>query len=139
MRSSDPRAAARANARPGGPGELAAARALLLWWPLWLLIAAALAALATTYQVSRTYTVNVGTGQDEAYVRNFHARLDDQGRPFRWSDVYGYVLFPGLGGSRPFTLSVALDPGRPAPVTAIVNGESLFSRPLQPGWQTIQL
>ena len=54
-------------------------------------------------------------------VLTSHIVLDDQGRPFRWSDVYGYVLFPGLGGSRPFTLSVALDPGRPAPVVLMTS------------------
>src|SRR5207249_8936460 len=60
-------------------------------------------------------------------------------RAYRWSDVYGYVLFPGLGGSRPFTLSVDLDPPRPAPVTLIVNGEQVYSQTLLPGWQTVAL
>src|SRR5215212_3858894 len=91
------------------------------------------------YQVTRDYSVFVGTPQDQAYVRNFHARLDDSGHPFRWSDVYGYVLFPGLGGSRPFTLTMDLDPGRTAPVTAIVNSEPFFTETLQPGWHTVVL
>lgn len=111
----------------------------LLWLPLWLLVLGMLAAIVALYQAPRDYSVQVGTPQDQAYVRNFHARLDDPGRPYRWSDVYGYVDFPGLGGSRPFTLSVALDPGRPAPVTLIVNGVQVLQRGFQSGWQTVTL
>src|SRR5437879_1791665 len=86
---------------------LIGARRLLLWLPVWIVLALALFGMLAAYQIPRSYTIEVGTPQDEAYVRNFHARLEEGGRAYRWSDVYGYVLFPGLGGSRPFTLSVA--------------------------------
>src|SRR5947209_1522803 len=119
--------------------ELSFARKLLAWPPVWVVLAATLVGMAAAYQVTRDYTVYVGSPQDEAYVRNFHPRLDEGGRAYRWSDVYGYVLFPGLGGSRPFTLSVALNPPRPAPVTLIVNGEQFYSQTLLPGWQTVAL
>jgi hypothetical protein len=119
--------------------ELSAARTLLLWLPVWLVLAATLVGMAAAYQVTRDYTVYMGTPQDEAYVRNFHPRLNDGGRAYRWSDVYGYVLFPGLGGSRPFTVSLELDPGRRAAVTAFVNGDKLFEQRLEPGWQTVTL
>src|SRR3712207_6848277 len=42
---------------------------------------------------------------------------------YRWSDVYGYVTLPGVGGGRPFTVSVELDPARTASIKAIVNGQ----------------
>lgn len=116
--------------------ELTVARALLLWLPIWLLLALTLAGLVATYQVPRSYVIAVGTPQDEAFVRNFHGRLSDNGRPYRWSDVYGYLLFPGLGGSRPFTATVELDPGRTAPVTIIINGVTFLDRQLAAGWQS---
>jgi hypothetical protein len=119
--------------------ELPVARRLLLWLPVWIVLGVALAGMLAAYQVPRSYSIGVGTPQDQAYVRNFHARLGDGGKAYRWSDVYGYVLFPGLGGSRAFTLSVELDPLRPAPVTLIVNGEQFYSETLLPGWQTVAL
>ena len=118
---------------------VAGLRHLLLWWPLWLALAAVVAGLVAAYQVPRQYSIGVGTPSDQAYVLNFHPRLDDNGRPYRWSDVYGYVRFPGLGGSRPFTMDITLDPGRTAPVTLIVNGVTFVRSTLNSGWQTISL
>ena len=92
-----------------------------------------------TFQVPHTYAIAVGTPQDEAYVQNFHARLSDGERSYRWTDVYGYVSLPGLGGSRPFTVTIDMDPGRPAPITLFVNGVQFFSKTLQPGWTTVVL
>jgi hypothetical protein len=146
MRSSSLGSTTRARAsavpapRPGTlASELALAGGLLAWLPVWLLLAAGLAGLVGAYQVPNTYEIDVGSPSDQAYVRNFHTRLEDTGRTYRWSDVYGYVLFPGLGGSRPFTATVELDPARPARVTLIVNGSPLFEGTLQPGWQEIAL
>lgn len=119
--------------------ELAIARSLLLWLPIWLLTSAFLVALAALYQIPHSYTIDIGSPSDQAYVRNFHARLSDARHTYRWSDVYGYLSFPGLGGSRPFTISVEFDSVRTAPVTLIVNGVSLFSRTVHPGWQTVTL
>src|SRR5207253_9261288 len=95
--------------------------------------------LVGAYQAPHSYRVDVGSPRDQAYIRNFHTRLSEPGHSYRWSDVYGYVSFPGLGGSRPFTVSVELDPARDAPVTLIVDGVSLLSRTLHPGWQTVVL
>src|SRR5438552_9966720 len=119
--------------------EWGLARRLLLWPPLWVLLAVALLGFVTAYQIPHGYTVDVGSPQDQAYVHNFHARLQEGSRNYRWSDVYGYVSFPGLGGARPFTAALVLDPSRAAPVNVFVNGEGLFSGTLQPGWQSITL
>lgn len=110
---------------------------LLRWFPAWLLVVLVLTGAVVAYQAPRTYTVNVGAPQDQAYTRNFHTRLDEDGHNYRWSDVYGYVLFPGIGGSRPFTLTVTLDPAHSAPVGLFINGERFLQQTLEPGWQTL--
>jgi hypothetical protein len=114
---------------------------LLRWWPMWLALGLFVAAMVAAYQVPHRYAIDVGSPSDEAYVRNFHTRLTDTstGPTYRWSDVYGYVVFPGLGGSRPFTVTVTLDSGRQAPVQIIVNGEQMFSGSSAAGWRTITL
>jgi hypothetical protein len=112
---------------------------LLWWWPAWATLGAVLLALTLAYQVPHTYSVDIGSAQDQLYVRNFHGRSEEETPSYRWSGVYSYVAFPGLGGSRPFTASLTLDPERTAPVTIIVNGETLFEGVLQPGWQTLTL
>src|SRR5438445_8537619 len=99
--------------------ELALAASLLLWPPLWLLLALALLGLLLAYQVPHSYAIDVGSPQDQAYVRNFHTRLQEGPQTYRWSDVYGYVAFPGMGGSRPFTVALALDPERRADVAIV--------------------
>ncbi len=111
---------------------------LLVWLPVWVGVGAAVAAATLAYQLPHTYTVEVGSGQDQAYVRNFHARMPSAGRTCRWSDLYGYVGFPGVGGSRPFTLTLTLNPGRRAPVQIIINGERFLDRTLDEGWQTVR-
>ena len=95
------------------------------------------AASVAAYQRPATYVVDVGSRQDQAYTRNFHARLDEPGRTYRWSDVYGYVTFPGAGGSRPFTLTATLDAARPAPIEVFVNGEKFFAAEVGPGWREL--
>ena len=147
MRSSSQ--ATTSNAKPATAGRFSPAaallaeaenlRVLLTWLPLWLLLALALAGQIIAYQTTHTYSIPVGSPGDQAYVRNFHGRLDDNGRPYRWSDVYGYIALPGLGGGRPFTVTLTLDPGRPAPVTVIVNGVPLYSKNTQPGWQIVSV
>ena len=120
-------------------GEAALWLRLLRWWPAWAVLVAALGGLTLSYQMPHTYSVDIGSAQDQLYVRNFHGRSEEGTPSYRWSGVYSYVAFPGLGGSRPFTASLTLDPERPAPVTIIVNGETLFDGELQPGWQTLTL
>ncbi|HYP20465.1 MAG TPA: hypothetical protein VEY08_10355, partial [Chloroflexia bacterium] len=120
-------------------GESATWLRLLRWWPAWAALVAVLLALTLAYQVPHTYSVDIGSAQDQLYVRNFHGRSEEETPSYRWSGVYSYVAFPGLGGSRPFTASLTLDPERTAPVTIIVNGETLFEGELQPGWQTLTL
>ena len=121
--------------------EAATWLALLRWWPMWLALGLFVASMVAAYQIPHSYTIDVGSPSDEAYVRNFHTRLTDNsaGPTYRWSDIYGYVLFPGLGGSRPFTVTVTLDTGRQAPVQIIVNGEQMHSGNSAAGWQTITL
>ncbi|HEY0072382.1 MAG TPA: hypothetical protein VGE04_20675, partial [Chloroflexia bacterium] len=110
---------------------------LLRWWVVWpvALLVAALSVVA--YQHPGTYLVDVGSRQDQAFTRNFHARLEEPGRTYRWSDVYGYVSFPGVGGSRPFTLTVTFDTQRPARVEVHVNGEIFFDSDVEPGWHDL--
>ncbi len=110
---------------------------LLRWWAVWpgLLLVAALSVAA--YQLPGTYVVDVGSPQDQAYTRNFHTRLEEPGRTYRWSDVYGYVSFPGVGGSRPFTLTVTLDAQRRVPIEVYVNGVNFFAGEVVPGWQEL--
>src|SRR5690242_4149854 len=79
-------------------GEARTARRLLAYWPVWALLGLFILAVLVAYQTPRSYRVAVGSPSDEAYVRNFHTRLSDSTGQYRWSDVYGYVLFPGLGG-----------------------------------------
>lgn len=110
---------------------------MLRWVPIWLLVFVATGLAIALYQTPHAYTVLVGAPQDQAYTRNFHTRLEENGQLYRWSDVYGYVLFPGVGGSRPFTVTATLDPDRTAPVAIFINGERFIQRQLQPGWQTL--
>lgn len=124
---------------PGGEAFVAEARyglRLLSWPPLWLSLAGIIVLGALAYQAPRTYTVDVGAPQDQAYTRNFHARLVEGDRTYRWSDVYGYVVFPGLGGSRPFSVTVTLDTERTAPVQLFINGEQFLAEQATPGWRT---
>jgi hypothetical protein len=118
-------------------GEVATWLRLLMWWPTWAAVAGVALGLTVAYQVPHTYVVDVGSAHDQLYVRNFHGRSEEETPSYRWSGVYSYVAFPGLGGSRPFTASLTLDPERTAAVTIIVNGETLFDGELQPGWQTL--
>ncbi|MEO8286478.1 MAG: hypothetical protein ABI670_08580 [Chloroflexota bacterium] len=134
----------RTNQRTGTAGDVLRSEAkglarLLVWWPVWLALLLFVGAIVAAYQMPHTYRVDVGQPSDEAYVRNFHTRLIENDTAYRWSDVYGYVMLPGVGGSRPFTLTISFDPGRPAPVTIIVNGEQLLSREFNAGWQTAVL
>ncbi|MDQ3704288.1 MAG: hypothetical protein M3437_03520 [Chloroflexota bacterium] len=110
---------------------------LLRWWVVWpgLLLIVSLSVLA--YQLPGTYVVDVGSPQDQAYTRNFHARLEEPGGTYRWSDVYGYVSFPGMGGARPFTLTITLDAQRRAPIEVHVNGVRFFAGEVVPGWQEL--
>lgn len=110
---------------------------LLRWLPIWALLAVTIGLAAAAYQTPRSYTVYVGSPQDQAYTRNFHTRLEESGRAYRWSDVYGYVSFPGIGGSRPFTVTTLLDPGREATVEVFINGERFMRKRLEAGWQTL--
>ena len=112
---------------------------LVRWWPPWLAIALFVGALVASYQSPGRYSIQVGSPSDEAYVRNFHARMSDTSPVYRWSDVYGYVLFPGVGGDRPFTVTLTLDPGRTTPVQIFVSGEQMLARNFTQGWQTLTL
>src|SRR5438067_8752039 len=96
--------------------EVAFARTMLGWLPVWALLLVALGAIFVAYQRDHNYLIELGTPRDQAYVRNFHARLSEGDRSYRWSDVYGYIKLPGLGGSRPFTVTLDLDAARVAPV-----------------------
>lgn len=111
---------------------------LLRWRSLWLLLILFTAGVVGAYQSPQSFTVNAGSPQDQAYLRNFHARLTEGEKTYRWSDVYGYVQLPGLGGSRPFTVTLTLDPERTAQVEVIINGERMYKGELLPGWQTLQ-
>jgi hypothetical protein len=104
---------------------------------MWPSLAFVVALAVVAYQVPGTYVVDVGSPSDQAYTRNFHTRLDESGRTYRWSDVYGYVNFPGVGGSRPFTVTVVLDPERTAPIEIHVNGERFFAGEVAPGWREL--
>ena len=119
--------------------EIGVAWWLLRWWAIWVALLLFLAGLVVAYQSPRSYTIEVGQPSDEAYVKNFHARLDDNGISYRWSDVYGYVALPGLGGSRPFTITIMLDTERQSPVKIFVNGEEIMNETFSPGWRSVTL
>lgn len=109
----------------------------LLWWPLAVLLALFLASVMQIYQRGGYYDIDIGALSDEAYTLNFHGRLADNAPSYRWSDVYGYVTLPGMGGSRPFSVTITIDPGRAAPVELFVNGEQFFASTLDAGWRTL--
>ncbi|HET9494763.1 MAG TPA: hypothetical protein VFR15_11075 [Chloroflexia bacterium] len=119
--------------------ELSALVRLLGWWPAWLLPVALAIAVVLLTQRPVAVEVDVGSPRDEAFVRNFHTRLEQPGATYRWSDVYGYIALPGVGGSRQFTVELTLDVPRPATVTVIVNGETLFDEEVSPGWRTVEV
>jgi hypothetical protein len=106
---------------------------------VWVLTVALAVTVGLLTQRPVEVEVDVGSPRDEAFVRNFHTRLEEPGTTYRWSDVYGYIALPGVGGSRPFTVELTLDVPRPAPVTVIVNGETLFEQEVSPGWRTVEL
>jgi hypothetical protein len=120
-------------------GESATLARLLAWLPVWLLPVVLVAAVTLSTQRPMDFLLDVGSPRDEAFMRNFHTRLEEPGVTYRWSDVYGYIVLAGVGGGRPFTVDVVLDVPRPAPVTVIVNGEPMFDEEIRPGWQTITL
>ncbi|HST04932.1 MAG TPA: hypothetical protein VLQ48_09370, partial [Chloroflexia bacterium] len=110
---------------------------LLKWWPLLPVLLLFLGAVFLTYQTPGTYLVDVGSPSDEAYTVNFHTRLDDNGTTYRWSDVYGYVLFPGIGGGRPLAAYMLVDTERTAPLQVFINGVQVYSSTLTPGWHIL--
>src|SRR4051794_15926137 len=81
----------------------------------WALIVLTLLGATAAFQVRHGYAIDVGSPADQAYMHNFHDRRTDSvdGRSFRWSDVYGYVSLPGVGGGVPFTVTLTLNPARP--------------------------
>src|SRR5688500_11532847 len=107
------------------------------WTPAWLLPLLMLTVTVAAYQVPMAFTVDVGSPQDQAYTRNFHGRVSDTERDYRWSGVYGYVVIPGTGGGRAQTATLTLDSERPARVAVIVNGALLHEAEVDAGWQTI--
>lgn len=145
MRSSSGQVNAKSSARVlrplvalfnGARFEAGIVRRLLLWWPVWAVLVAAMALAVAAYQRPGTYVVDVGSRSDQAYTRNFHTRLEEPGRTYRWSDVYGYVSFPGVGGSRPFTVTATLDAQRQAAIEIHINGERFYEGVVEPGWRT---
>jgi hypothetical protein len=120
-------------------GEARTLLRLLRWWPLLPLLLLFLGAVFLLYQKPGPYLVDVGSPSDEAYTVNFHTRLDDNGTTYRWSDVYGYVLFPGVGGGRPFTANLIVDMGRTAPLQVFINGTQMYSSTLSPGWNYLEM
>ena len=117
-------------------GEARTLLALMKWWVL-LPVLLFLGASFLIYQTPGNYAVDVGSPSDEAYTLNFHTRLSDGAATYRWSDVYGYLLFPGTGGSRPFTATITLDMGRTAPLQVFINGTQMYSSTFTPGWNTL--
>jgi len=103
---------------------------------LWLLLLMTALAAVLAYQVRRPITLDIGTTADRPYLRNFHEiRNDPDGRTYRASDAYGYVLVPGLGGGVPVSVTLSLNPGRgDTPVTILINGTPFLNRTLPAGW-----
>lgn len=120
-------------------GEARTLLALLKWWVLLPVLLLFLGASFLLYQTPGHYVVDVGSPSDEAYTLNFHTRLNEGVTTYRWSDVYGYVLFPGIGGSRPFTTTMTVDMGRTAPLQVYINGTQMYSSTLASGWNTLIL
>src|SRR6476659_2277232 len=102
---------------------------------LWVLLGLAALGIGAAYQNRQAITVDVGTPADTPYLSNFHEiRSDPDGRSYRASDAYGYVVLPGLGGGVPVSLTLSLNPGRAAaPVTVLINGEDYGPQPLAAG------
>ncbi len=118
-------------------GEARTLLALLKWWVLLPVVLLFLGTAFMLYQTPGNYVVDVGSPSDEAYTLNFHTRLSDGAVTYRWSDVYGYLLFPGIGGSRPLTATITVDMGRTAPLQVFINGTQTYSSTLAPGWNTL--
>jgi hypothetical protein len=120
-------------------GEARTLLALTKWWVLLPVVLLFLGTSFLLYQTPGNYVVDVGSPSDEAYTLNFHTRLTDGATTYRWSDVYGYLLFPGIGGSRPFTATITVDMGRTAPLQIYMNGTQMYSSTLTFGWKTLVL
>ncbi|MEP6774250.1 MAG: hypothetical protein ABJA50_01530 [Chloroflexota bacterium] len=118
-------------------GESSTLLSLLKWWVLLPVLLLFLGASFLLYQTPGNYGIDVGSPSDEAYTLNFHTRLSDGPTTYRWSDVYGFVLFPGIGGSRPFTTTLTLDMGRTAPLQVYINGTQMYSSTLASGWNSL--
>jgi hypothetical protein len=117
--------------------ELGALVRLLAWFPVWLLPAALVAAIMLSTQKPVEFRVDVGTPRDEAFVRNFHTRLEEPGHTYRWSDIYGYIVLPGVGSAWSSRLTLGIDVPRTEAVTVIMNGTAVFEGEVVPGWRTL--
>ncbi len=105
---------------------------------LWLLIILTAVVATAAYQVRRPIALDIGTAGDLPYLHNFHEiRSESNGRTYRASDAYGYVVLPALGGGVPISLTLSLNAGRAGgPVTILINGTQLLDRSLPAGWHS---
>ncbi len=62
-------------------GRLGAHSGLVLWLPAWVLPAVIVVFTVAVYQSPLNFTVDVGSPQDQAYMRNFHSRVTE------WQDT----------------------------------------------------
>ncbi|HUS16470.1 MAG TPA: hypothetical protein VM536_15845, partial [Chloroflexia bacterium] len=92
---------------------------------IWLLLAAAEVGAVAATQVRHAYDIDVGSPADQAYARNFQERdTEADGRTYRPSGVYSYLVLPGVGGSVPYSLTVTLRAdGANVPAAILANGE----------------
>ncbi len=78
------------------------------------LAALSLLALSLAYQVKTPVQIDLGSGEDAPFLRNFYdvERSDDLS--YRWSSDRSFVYLPGIGSGTPLVLRVALNGYRPA-------------------------
>ena len=105
----------------------------------WILLLLSLIVLFCVYRITlpSPIFINLGTEDDDRYLRNFHSRDQSEVYHFRWTKDSSYIKIPNLG-SLPLEIVLGADAARPEgqslpKVSLIANGTVLADFTMQNG------